>query len=371
MANDNNNSNLDTAVYSLWFGLDYGSIITSYALCRTIEEMGRKPYLMQKLPELWTDHYEDKDNIAGKFIYDNCEVLNVFDDPGAKERYDNTLMHVTGSDIIWNAKVVGKQAGCYYFCEAAPENSTRIAYGSSFGNYFPAVENALNKHSMLLHKFRGISVKESDDVDIMNSIFGIAPEFVIDPVFLCDKKCFEDCAEKAPAREVEKSSRFIWSYVKNGDKRKKEFLLRGNNILMEKHTHPLRTFIDINRFPESQKALGLEPAYHILVNDWLYYLINSEFVITDDYYGMCMALVFEKPFVVMAQKDMPDLARYVSLLELLGLEERLVFMTDDFRTKEYLFRKPVRYSKVSGILEKLRSDSYNWLKCMMDGSDKK
>ena len=143
MANDNNNSNLDTAVYSLWFGLDYGSIITSYALCRTIEEMGRKPYLMQKLPELWTDHYEDKDNIAGKFIYDNCEVLNVFDDPGAKERYDNTLMHVTGSDIIWNAKVVGKQAGCYYFCEAAPENSTRIAYGSSFGNYFPAVENAL------------------------------------------------------------------------------------------------------------------------------------------------------------------------------------------------------------------------------------
>ena len=59
MANDNNNSNLDTAVYSLWFGLDYGSIITSYALCRTIEEMGRKPYLMQKLPELWRIYKEN------------------------------------------------------------------------------------------------------------------------------------------------------------------------------------------------------------------------------------------------------------------------------------------------------------------------
>ena len=364
MANENNN-NLDTAIYSLWFGLDYGSIVTSYALYKTIESMGRKPYLMQKLPQLWTDHYAERGNIAGKFIYENCDVQDVFDDDAAKERYINTPIHVTGSDIIWNAAVVGKQAGCYYFCEMANDESTRVAYGSSFGNYFPAVENALNKHGMLLHRFKGISVKESDDVDIMNSIFGIVPEFVIDPVFLCNKQNFIDCAEKAPAKGVEHINRFVWAYVKNGDKRKKEFLLRGNNILMEKHTYPLRNFIDINRYPESKKALGLEPAFHILVNDWLYYLINSEFVITDVYYGMCMALIFEKPFVVLAQKDMPDLTRYVSLLELLGLEERIVFMTDDFRTKEYLFRKPVRYSKVNGILDNLRADSYNWLKDMI------
>ena len=82
-----------------------------------------------------------------------------------------------------------------------------------------------------------------------------------------------------------------------------------------------------------------------------------------------IALIFEKPFVVLAQKDMPDLSRYVSLLELLELEERIVYMTDDFRTKEYLFRKPVRYNKVSGLLDKLRTDSYNWLKNMIGGEE--
>ena len=359
-------NNIEAALYSLWFGLDYGSILTAYSLYKVVEKSGAKPYLLQKLPELWSDHYADKDNIAGKFIYDNCDVLNVFDNEKDKEKYDSIPLHITGSDIIWNAAVVGDQAGLYYFCDTAPENSTRIAFGSSFGNFFPATENALNRHGMLLKKFKGISVKESDDVDIMNSIFGIVPEFVVDPVFLCDKQNFIDAADKSAAKQVEKAERFIWSYVKNGDKRKKEFLLRGNNILLEKYTCPLRNFIDINRFPESQKALDLEPAYHILVNDWLYYLINSEFVITDDYYGMCFALMFKKPFVVMVQKDMPDLARYVSLLEQLELEERMVFMTDDFRTKEYLFRKPVRYNKIGARLDMLCENSLKWLKDNMN-----
>ena len=359
------NMEKSAAIYSLWFGLDYGSILTAYSLYKTVEKSGVKPYMLQKHPKLWTDHYAKKDNIAGKFIYKNCDVLDVFDRNEDKAKYENAKYHIVGSDIVWSKAVVGEQTGCYYFCENAPKESTKIAYGSSFGNNFPYIENALNDHSMLLHQFKGVSVKDSVDADILNDLFNIVPEFVLDPVFLCDKQNFIDAADTAPAKNAEDQEHFIWTYVKNGDERKRELILRGNNILMIKYACPLRNFIDINRYPESLKAIDLEPAFHILADDWLYYLINSEFVITDDYYGMCFALIFEKPFVAMVSKDMPDLSRYISLLSMLGLEERLVYMTDDFRDKEYLFRKPIRYDRVNKKLDELKNSSYSWLKSKM------
>ena len=38
----------DTAVYSLWFGLNYGSILTACALYKTLEQYGKHPALLQK-----------------------------------------------------------------------------------------------------------------------------------------------------------------------------------------------------------------------------------------------------------------------------------------------------------------------------------
>ena len=154
----------------------------------------------------------------------------------------------------------------------------------------------------------------------------------------------------------------FFTYFKNGDERKRDFILRGNSILLEHYHDPLRNFIDINRYRESKDALGLETAFHIRVEDWLFYLTHSDFVMTDDYYGMCMAILFEKDFAVLLKRDDPDAERYVMLLEQLGLTERLVYEEDDFRRKEYLFRKPVRYRLVTPKLNALRENSMQWLK---------
>lgn len=357
------------AVYSLWFGLDYGSILTAYALYKTIEENGIKPYLLQKKPELWSNHYAEKDNIAGKFIYSHCDVLEVFDKAEDRNKFDNINVHIVGSDIVWNENVVGKQSGYYFFCSDAPEKSTKIAVGSSFGDEFTAVGNKHNDYAIYLRKFSGISVKDYEDADILREKFYIDPELILDPVFLCSKDSFIKCSKNSAAEKSETEKRFIFTYIKNGNLRKRKFLLSGNNILLEKSLYPLRNFIDINRYPKSLKAIGLDAAFHILVEDWLYYLVNSEFVITDDYYGMCFALIFEKPFVVMVDENMSDMSRYTSLLSLLELEERMVFVTDDFRKKEYLFRKPINYKKVNKILDKFRLQSIEWLKGKLISND--
>ena len=77
---------------------------------------------------------------------------------------------------------------------------------------------------------------------------------------------------------------------------------------------------------------------------------------------MCFALIFEKPFVVLANMDLPDLYRYRAILQPLGLEERLVILQEDLKKKEYLFRKPIRYDRVNRVLQKMKQDSEVWLK---------
>lgn len=354
-------NSFDTAVYSLWFGLNYGSILTSFSLYKALEKLGKKPALLQKPKELWTEHYADKGNISSLFMYENCKVLEVFDNPEDGKIFESIDTYVTGSDIIWNRKLLGETVE--YFMQRGISNEKRkISVSSSFGVGFDLDGGLDNEYYHFLRRYNALSVSDDENADAMKNYFDLNAKVLLDPVFLCDKQAFIDCAEKSAAKHNERMNSFIFASVENGDKRKKAFVLKGNDIMLHNKGSFLRCMIDINRFPESKEALGIEPAFFIRVEDYLYYLINSEFVLTDNVYAMYLALIFEKPFAVMANKDDPYLYRFRDFLVPLGLEERLVILQDDLKTKEYLFRKPVRYQKVTPILEGIKQDNLEWLK---------
>lgn len=351
------------ALYTLWFGLDYGSILTAFALYKTVESLGYKSYLLRKDPKLWTAHYDEKDNIAGKFIYKNCDVLDGFGNENDRNFLDKIPVHIVGSDVMWDWNVVGEATGTYFYLgDVKRKEARKVAYGTSLGGGLDMPMDERQTFALCLREMNGISVKSYDESFALSDTFGIQPEIVLDPVFLCGEDVYRTLAEDSVAKRVEKESSFVFSYIKNGDKRKRNFLLRGYEILLARGNYPLKNFVDINRYPESKEALGLTPTYHILVGDWLYYLIHSDFVVTDDYYGMCFAILFQKDFVVVCGRDMRDLSRFTTLLDQLNLTERLVYLDDDFKTKEYLFRKPVRYKNVMKYVERIKEESAEWLK---------
>ena len=354
----------DTALYTLWFGLSYGSILTSAALYKTVEGLGKKPCLLQKPPQLWTDHYADKGNIAGLFAYENCKVLEIFDsEEDMKLLREQITTHVVGSDIVWSYNVVGKSGNFFFLDNAKPED-TKLAYCSSFGGSLPGY-GVKNEYFHLLRRFDRISVPDSVNANILRDQFSIGSDTVLDPVFLCDKSFYIDCAAGSAARMNDNAPSYIFVHMDQGDKRKRQLILRGNDILLLKNGIPLRCMIDINRYEESKTALGLAPAYFIRTEDWLHYLINSEFVITDNIYAMYFALIFEKPFIILVNEDDPGLLKVREFLKSLGIEERMVMLQSDLKTKEYLFKKPIRYAKVTALLNEMRKSSLQWLKDTM------
>ena len=356
---------------TLWFGLDYGSILTAFALDRTVKSLGYDTLLTEKPDALWTEHYAEPDNIAGSFIRKHCALADKSRSPEDLSAFAKKADAViAGSDVIWSYNVCTNAVKNRYFLDYAPDSAKKLSYASSFGlEYSGPFGEELLGTAACLKRFAGISVGSCSDADTLRERFGMSAETVLDPVFLCGRECFEKAAANAPCKGAEKAGSFIFNYIKYGNERKRLFLNRCAEILTPNNFSPVRTFININMFPESKEMLGTEVAWHITAEDWLYYLINSEFVLTDDIYGIYFALVFNKPFAFIESLSHKDISTVSTFLSSLGLEDRIVFTEDDLRTKEYLFRQPVRYKKVNRLLDGMRDSSLAWLRTKLSDQE--
>ena len=109
-------SKYDVALSTLYFGLNYGSILTAYGLYKTVESYGLRAALLAKPESLWTAHYANPESIANLFIRSRCNVIEV-DEQNTAQLNDAADTFLVGSDVIWNYDVVGKDVNYFYFLD--------------------------------------------------------------------------------------------------------------------------------------------------------------------------------------------------------------------------------------------------------------
>ena len=339
----------DTAIVGLWFGLNYGSILSAYALYKAVEDMGYQPVFMNKPVGFWGKKYENPDNIAGKFIHKHCYVSPEFYDGDTLFEFTKQRENfIVGSDVVWNYEICGKEAGGFFFLDFVPEYKNKISYASSFGSGFGA-EGYVKVHTEnLLKHIPKRAVGDVKTLEILNTQFSMNAKLVIDPLFLTEKYNF--------AIE-EKKEDFIFAYLENCDAQKRKILSKAIEVLEVKS----RNYADINDFEQSKKKYKMPVEESSSVERWVNSIKNSNMVITDSYFAMCMAIIFKKPFIVLAPKTLPDLNRYTFLLKELGLLERLVYVEEDMTNYYYLIKKPIKYHLVEKKLEVLKKESLEWL----------
>lgn len=363
-----NNSSAKTkkrvSLDTLWFAQDYGNIVSAYALYKTTEKDGCKPLMLNKPFSMLWDKNDDEMIIPNSFIQKYCDVSDVCYNSDDFAKIDqNTDIYLLGSGEVWNYNLCGKNTRYHYYLDYVPKNKKKAAYCSSFGSkYTGPYGEAIKMCAELLNNFSAISVSQYNDCEIMGQHYGIDPTIVMDPVFLCGKEAFTSVADNSKAKKMETDKSFIFAYIRRGSERKKQLVLRGNEILAPRHFSPMRNFVDIGNFNESRDRLGLECAYHSRVEDWLFYLINSEFIVTDDFHAVCLAVIFNKEFIYVENENYEDVKRVQTLLASLGIDDRIVLTKEDYKLREFLFRMPIRYHKVNKIMEKLIAESQDWLK---------
>lgn len=350
----------DVGIMGVWFGCNYGSIATYYALHEIIRSFGLsvlmidKPLVYPNDPELGYTH-------SRRFAEEHYEISrrrNLRDHHQLNAHVD---AFVLGSDQVWN-RGINRSFGMAYYFDFADATKKKITYAASFGHaadFSGITERATISEYM--SRFDGIGVREADGVKICKDVYGVDAVQVLDPVFVADREIFDELTEKAAANNrPDKDEKYICTYILDYSDEKKEAVKWISQQLGIKVIN-LLDGIPWDFAKNKQAAMGMgEIPENVQVEDWLYYIKNCEYLITDSCHGMSFAIVFGRPFVGIGNKGR-GLSRFESLVNLFHLNHRFVTDASEI-VGNPAFLEPVDYEPVYEILEKERVRSRTWLR---------
>ena len=352
----------DIGIVGLWFGLNFGSVLTYYALYKVINSLGYSALMINKPKFMWIDRYENPNTIAQKFIRKHCNVSSVKDELTLQELSNHCDSFVVGSDVVWNYEICGKTAKQFLFLDFADDSKCKkISYASSLGTGYdaPTEIHALSKY--YLQKFDYISVREQEAADICLNKFDVKADIVMDSVFLCEKEHYYNIANDTQKVFPQK---YIGAYILGPDILKKEMLL----TLQKEYHMPFQIMPNPNE-DEQISQLQWENESEILhngeVEDFLACIKNCEYFFADSFHGLCFAIIFHKKFVVVTGKYQKDNCRFKNLLKTIGLENRLIYIEDFIENKNLIteqIRKEIDFDQVDMVLQKKSEESIEWLK---------
>lgn len=348
------NEQYDIGLVGFWYGLNYGSVLTSHALHRTVERLGYTAVQLNKPATMWSARFAAKNTMAARFTRKHSMVSER--DSDFEELNKNCRMFLVGSDTVWNPRLVGKHLPFFFLDFAAPDKK-KIAYASSFGRETFIVEDTLLREYVAYSckRLDAVAVRENRGVELMRDEFGIHATRVLDPVFLLDPDDYRRLAYAG--MDIHLDDEYLFSYILGvaDDKINMYRRVAGEVGL------PAVNFTNPNLTGEARKKHPLEIVAKDSVENWLAAIDKARLVITDSFHAVCFSIILHKDFIVTINSWDPLKARFLTLLKLLQLEDRFVYLDDDQVDIPALIKRPIDYERVEKLLVEERERSLAWL----------
>ena len=344
---ESTNPKYNVAIVNMCFQDNYGAALTYYSLYKIIEYLGYNPIIV----------YDDKQPYVGNNnnIYDNANgnrfalsYMNIanesFNEEELKKLNDKCDTFLVGSDQVWRYRNWWNWKNNFYFLfNFVSSHKKKIAYSSSFGlPYYEAdtEENIYLKY--FFNQFDDISVREDDGINICKECFDVEATHVLDPVFLFDDYDFLIRKSKLNIKH-----KYLFSYLRRGDKDLDKYLDYASNQLS---LQIIKTG-KINDYYEYDKSVSVE--------DWLYMIKNCDFFISDSFHGICFAIIFNKPFILVINDGV--ISKYASLIRMFNIESRTVNYFSEIVNNDDLYQQ-INFSEINEKIDIERKKSINWLK---------
>lgn len=327
---------------------NYGGILQAYALQTVLEKMGHQVVVFDTpnktfLPPLWKmplsfgkrtlkkilgrtdrifiEHFQNKIRpimakniqpfIDGKI---HRKVIKNFSQLSQSD-YDAIIV---GSDQVWRSVYfhmwLGQGVENGYLLFAKDWKIKRISYAASFGtSNWEYTDEQTQMCRLLLKKFDAVSVRESNGVELCKKYFDIDALQVLDPTMLISTKEYCNIFREA---NTPKSKGTLLNYVLDENE---EICNLIKEFSIKKKLIPFA----LNNSFENDDTKPLEMRIKSSVETWLRGFYDAEFVITDSFHACVFSILFKKQFIVVGNRKR-GMARFESLLNLFGLEDRLV-----------------------------------------------
>lgn len=342
-----------------------GNNLTNYALYCYLKDKGYRVGLIDIPYEgIYFKRIREKGPTLffGEKPYADNEILLANDKWELYEKAENYHAYIVGSDQLWRDDFV---ANTDYFTMLnwVPTYKYKFSYATSIGkNSYNIKERDDYYTGFLLSRFNQISVRESSAKMLLWEKWKINSELVMDPVFMCDVSHYDELARRGMQRIL--TERYTAMYFLDVTKTKEAAGLKVANLATN-GKYMAMTEIIYDKVSSDEIVYTVQP----YVEEWIAMIRNSEFVITDSFHGMCLAIIYKKPFLVFFNKDNErGYSRFKDLLLTLNLSNRLIddFEKIDIDEKSYY---QIDYNEVYKIIDNIKSESMKWLNMVLHEMD--
>ncbi len=328
---------MNIAIITFHCSYNYGSALQAYALQTYLEKQGHKVQIIDyilsddfkqyklirpdrylKKPKfLFADIYFLPKTLKRKRNFEEFQksYLKLTD----KKYYDNDDMSelnsrfdafICGSDQIWNT-------GCTkyiiepYFLSFVSDERLKISYAPSIAQIHDDVsEQEKNKLRELVNRLDYISVREKSTIPYISQITDKPVTDVLDPTLLLEQSDYNKILPDS-SKAVKEKYIFFYTLQKNP-----EMTDYCRKLSEEKNLKVLYiSKVNIKSFGNSENIYGCSP------QEFLYYIKNAEYIVTNSFHATVFSVVFEKKFMSFGTKK--SFVRMLDLLNGLGLEKRL------------------------------------------------
>lgn len=323
------------SILNYWWTANYGANLTAYA----IQQLIKDSILINNLQ--WRETIISKPynfhlNFAKKYLKTSNNYQKVQDFLNLNNK-SNTF--IVGSDQVFRP-IYTNQMLDKYLLDFVGENAKKIAFSASFGvdkeKFLQENSSETIEHMKTsLKSFDFISVREKSGVEICKDIFNVDAEWIIDPVFILDESNYD----KLIKNSTKDFSNKIVSYV-----------LDTNQEYENAHKYLSKKYnLEVIELANSNES----------IENWLAAIKNCKFLITDSFHGMCFAIIFNKPFICLSNKQR-GASRFESILEMLGIEDQSINNINEIYEKDCIFKRD--YEKVNQRIEEERQRGLDFLK---------
>lgn len=365
----------DIGLVGLWYGRNYGSICTYFALHRVLTEKLHKSVLMVSNP-LAESYRINPDSppyrVANKF-YEMSEPRPL------SRLYELNLVcdtFMVGSDQLWNI-YLSRPCRLYYYLDFARPEKKKIAYGTSFGIPYAGTAEERVVHGEWLKRFDALSVRDRMSVEICADTFGIGKvEQVCDPAFLCTPADYEKMIGnvKIPftgsyglVYVLDPNPAFfeaVCNIAKATGRPLVVVLNESPRVLSQNVKIALAGGCELLSTSGKNLAPGLSLLKKVDVPLWLKLFSAADFVITDSFHGTVFSIIYEKPFLSL-ENPRRGAERFVSLLAPIGLVDRLHKTPAELLEHMQSLSK-LDYTKSRVALDAIRTKSFLWLQAAVN-----
>lgn len=308
-------------ILTFHFADNYGAVLQSYALRRVVNSLPECcadiinyiPPAFRYARTYQNDYeeklFENKRRAFKDFLKNKCGIGSVIIyNLKDAELYD---YYIAGSDQIWSTTKNFDE----YFLPWVPDGAKRISYAASVGLKVTDHKLRVSIMKKYIPQFDSISVREYEHVALINSFSEKKCECVLDPTLLLRAEDYTTLVTE----EILRSEKFIFFFWLIHDKSYMRGVEFVNNLSRYTGFQIVHYF---NFAPDYMFANDGGSMQFEGVENFLWYIKNAEYVVTNSYHATIFSIQFKTPFYIFVAQNMRT--RIDTLCRRLSIADRVV-----------------------------------------------